>query len=76
MQGISIIHKNIVSQKFGAIWYIPGLTISMWSLKLTPTTYSFNYLLCLFPSYLNHAFYQISATIYLMYPLQIKEFTS
>ena len=32
--------------------------------------YSFNYLLCLFPSYLNHAFVyfnRISTTIYLMY---------
>ena len=41
--------------------------------------YSFNYPLCLFPSYLNHAFVyfnEISATIYLMYPLHVTTFTS
>ena len=41
--------------------------------------YSFTYPLCLFPSYLNHAYIyvnQISTTIYLMYPLHVKEFTS
>ena len=40
---------------------------------------SFNYLLCLFPSYLNYAFVyfnQISTTIYLMHPQHVKEFTS
>ena len=41
--------------------------------------YSFNYPVCLFPLYLNHAFVyfnEISATIYLMYPLHVTEFTS
>ena len=41
--------------------------------------YSFTYPLCLFPSYLNHVFVcfnQISPTIYLMYPLHVKEFIS
>ena len=39
--------------------------------------YCLNYALCLLLSYLNHAFVyynQICATIYLMYPLQVKEF--
>ena len=41
--------------------------------------YSFNYPVCLFPSYLNLAFVyfkKINATIYLMYLLHVTEFTS
>ena len=41
--------------------------------------YNLNHPLCSFPSYLNHAFVyfnQVRVTIYLMYPLQVKELIS